>query len=235
MPLNGRKEHTQNMQKNLIDDGFRADLVETAFFDGRFEIPIIARPDKIIIPDGMVPFSNRKRDVNRKCFICFYEHDIRFSDCLIATDDYLDDLRKYPGIISPDCSLYLDMPLCLQIANIYMNRAVGYYFQSKGLYVIPNIRWGDERTYTAMELPEKVAFLGAPKHSIVSVGTYGCVKNKEEKYYFREGLIAMLDELEPEVVLVYGAMPKQVFIGLENRTRFVNYPDWITYKKAGGR
>jgi len=26
-----------------------------------------------------------------------------------------------------------------------------------------------------------------------------------------------------------------VFIGLENRTRFVNYPDWITYKKAGGR
>ena len=44
----------------------------------------------------------------------------------------------------------------------------------------------------------------------------------------------MLDELEPKVVLVYGAMPRQIFEGLENRTRFVNYPDWITYKKAGG-
>ena len=45
----------------------------------------------------------------------------------------------------------------------------------------------------------------------------------------------MLDELEPEVVLVYGSMPKQVFSGLEKRTRFICYPDWITYKKAGGK
>ena len=223
------------MHKNLIDDGFRADLVETAFFDGDLEIPIIEKPDKIIIPDGLVPFSNRKRDAERKCFVCFYEHDIRFFDILTATDEYIEDLQQYPGIISPDCSLYLDMPLCLQIANVYMSRAVGHYFQSKGIYVIPNIRWGDERTYTTIELPEKVAFLGAPKHSIVSVGTYGCVKSKEAKFYFREGMLAMLDELEPEVVLVYGAMPRQIFEGLENRTRFVNYPDWITYKKAGGR
>lgn len=222
------------MRKNLIDDGFRADLVETASFEGIFEIPKIEKPKKIIIPDGIVPFSKRKADKEHKNFVCFYEHDLRFRDCLTTTDNYLDELAKYPGIISPDCSLYIDMPLCLQITNVYMNRAVGHYFQSKGLYVIPNIRWGDERTYTTIELPEKIAFLGIPKHSILSVGTYGCVKSKEAKFYFREGLIAMLDELEPEVVLVYGAMPQQIFEGLKNRTHFVNYPDWITYKKAGG-
>ncbi len=44
----------------------------------------------------------------------------------------------------------------------------------------------------------------------------------------------MLDELKPEVVLVYGAMPKYIFEGLENRTHFVNYPDWISYKHSGG-
>ena len=223
------------MAKNLIDDGFRADLVSKAFFDGIFEIPIIKKPEKIVIPEGIVPFSLRKRDREHKCFVCFYEHDIRFSDCLSAADNYVEELSEYLGIISPDCSLYIDMPLCLQIANVYMNRAIGHYFQSKGMYVVPNIRWGDERTFTTIELPEKVAFLGAPKHSIVSVGTYGCVKSKEAKYYFREGLIAMLDELEPEVVLVYGSMPRQIFEGLENRTRFVSYPDWITYKKGGGR
>ncbi len=222
------------MPKNLIDDGFRADLVEKAFFDGDLEIPVIEKPDKIIIPKGLVPFSIREKDPEHKRFVCFYEYDIHFFDILTATDDYLDELRQYPGIISPDCSLYLDMPLCLQIANVYMNRAVGHFFQSKGMYVIPNIRWGDERTYTTVELPEKVAFLGAPKHSIVSVGAYGCVKSKEEKFHFREGLSAMLDELEPEVVLVYGSMPKQIFDGLENRTYFVHFPDWITEKKAGG-
>ena len=222
-----------NMRNMIIDDGFRADLVETAFFDGVFEIPIIEKPTQIIIPEGLIPFSIREQDKYHKFFVCFYEYDTRFFDCLTATDKYLDDLRLFPGIISPDCSLYLDMPLCLQIANIYMNRAIGCYLQSKGLYVIPNIRWGDKRTYTTKELPEKVAFLGVSKHSIVSIGTYGCIRSKESKRIFREGLEAMLDELEPEVALVYGSMPEEVFSGLGNRTCFVNYPDWITYKKKG--
>lgn len=43
------------MRKNIIDDGFRSDLVETALFDGCFEIPSISKPDKIIIPKGIVP------------------------------------------------------------------------------------------------------------------------------------------------------------------------------------
>ena len=222
------------MNKNLIDDGFRADLVEKAYFDGIFEIPVIDKPQEIIIPKGLIPFTKRKRDTDHKNFICFYEHDIKFRDCLIAVDEYIDDLSEYPGIVSPDCSLYLDMPLCLQIANVYINRAIGHYFQERGMCVIPNVRWGDERTYTTKVLPEKIAFLGIPKHSIVSVGTYGCVKSNEAKHYFREGLIAMLETLEPKVVLVYGAMPKQIFEGLENRTRFVNYPDWISLKKSGG-
>ncbi len=221
------------MKKNIIDDGFRADLVETALFDGIMEIPHIKRPDKIIIPKGIVPFSIRSKSIEYEDFVGFYEYDRKFSDVLLATDDYVDDLKKFKGIISPDCSLYRDMPLCLQIANIYMSRAVGHYFQTKGIYVIPNIRWGDERTYTTVELSEKVAFLGIDKNSIVSIGTYGCVKSKEDKYFFREGLLAMLDELEPEVVLVYGSMPKQIFKDLENRTTFINIPDWISRKKAG--
>lgn len=130
-----------------------------------------------------------------------------------------------------DCSLYLDMPLCLQIANVYMNRAIGHYLQEKGLYVIPNVRWGDERTFTTDVLPEKVAFLGIPKHSIVSIGTYGCIKSRVNKQYFIEGLSAMLDELSPEVVLVYGGMPESIFGQFKGRTDFVNYPDWISTKR----
>lgn len=42
----------------------------------------------------------------------------------------------------------------------------------------------------------------------------------------------MLDELEPEVVLVYGAMLKSIFGELESRTRFVKYPDWTTRMKS---
>ena len=220
---------------NKIDDGFSSELVETAFFDGVLEIPKIERPDKIVIPDGMVPFSRRNDPAALGKFVCFYEYDRRFAQCLHAPKEFCGDLKRFKGIITPDCSLYIDMPLVTQIFNVYKSRAIGSFFQSQGIYVIPNVRWGDERTYTTEALPEKVAFLGLPKHSILSVGTYGCVQSKEAKFYFREGMCAMLEELEPEVVLVYGSMSRYIFEGLEKRTKFFKYLDWISYKKAGGR
>ncbi len=219
-------------KKNLIDDGFRADLVRTAEFAGVFEIPAIKVPRKFIIPNDTIPFSQRNQTKDYSEFVVFYEHDIRFADVLLATDDYLDELRNFPGVISPDCSLYRDMPLVLQIANTYMNRAVGHYLQSQGIYVIPNVRWGDERSYTTAVLPEKFAFAGIAKHSIVSIGTYGCIQSRENKHYFREGLRAMLDELQPEIVLVYGAMPEEVFGEFMGKTRFIQFPDWISKKKG---
>lgn len=221
-----------NMQnETIIDDGFRADLVELAVFDGSLEIPTIHKPDKIIVPTGMIPFSERARSSDHSEFVAFYEHDLKFRDVLTTTDKFVGELKAFAGVISPDCSLYRDMPLCLQIVNVYMSRSVGHYLQTQGLYVIPNIRWGDERTYTTSVLPEKVAFLGVEKHSIVSIGSYGCIRGKENKYHFRAGLEAMLEELEPQIVLVYGRMPKSIFAGLDSSATFVNYPDWITLKR----
>jgi len=218
-------------KENLVDEGFRVSLVETAFFDGKFEIPHIDAPDKIIIPSGMVPFSIRERSQDKNDFVCFYEHDINFREILTKTEDYVEELKQYPGIITPDCSLYIDAPLCIQIADIYLNRAVGHYLQKQGLYVIPNIRWGDERTYKEDFLGEKVAFQGVDKHSIVSVGTYGQIQTAESKRIFKEGLVEMVKELEPEVVLVYGSMPDRIFGELKTKTKFVQYPDWTTRMK----
>lgn len=216
---------------NLVDEGFRVSLVETAFFDGDLEIPHIDSSAEITIPKGMVPFSERERSHNYEDFVCFYEKDVNFREILINTESYVEDLKRFPGIITPDCSLYIDAPLCVQLFSIYMNRAIGHYFQKHGIYVIPNIRWGDERTFTREMFRDRVAFLGAEKHSIVSIGTYGQVRTAESKHIFREGLIVMLEELEPEIVLVYGSMPKKIFDGLEGKTRFIAYPDWTTRMK----
>lgn len=171
--------------KLIIDDGFRADLVKDAFFEGAMEIPIIKKPEKIVIPEALIPFSKRKRSNEHKEAIHFYEHDRVFAPLIMDVEKYLDEIKRFPAVISPDCSLYVDMPLCLQIANTYMNRAIGAYLQSKGIYVIPNVRWGDERSYTTCELPEKFAFLGIEKHSIVSIGTYGCIQGKDYEGYYR--------------------------------------------------
>lgn len=206
------------MKKAILDDGFNSELVVNAIFDGILEIPQLEKPKEIIIPTTLIPFSQIKRSKDKTETVHFYEYDKKFLNALNSTKELLAQLKDFSAIISPDCSLYRDMPLCLQIANTYLNRAIGHYLQSNGLYVIPNVRWGDERSYATTELPEKFAFLGIPRNSIVSIGTYGCIKSRENKHYFKEGLSAMLEELNPKVVLVYGGMPDSIFNDFKNQT-----------------
>lgn len=223
--------------KNIIDDGFNAELVENAIFTGLLEIPLIRKPSEFIIPKSMIPFSERNKSVNHEEFICFYEHDIRFRDILTATKEQLASLKKFKGVISPDCSFYYDMPLVLQMTNTYLNRQIGHYLQEQGLYVIPNVRWGDERTYKRListELP--FAFLGLEKRGIYSIGTYGCCKTVEYKHHLREGLRSFIEEIEPKIILVYGAMPDSIFGEFKKDVQFVHYDDWTkTQHLQGGK
>lgn len=127
------------------------------------------------------------------------------------------------------------MPLVLQMTDTYLNRQIGHYLQEQGLYVIPNVRWGDERTYKRIiqtELP--FAFLGLEKHGIYSLGTYGCCKTSEYKHHLREGLRSFIKEIEPKIILVYGAMPDSVFGDFRKDAQFVHYDDWTKARHLQG-
>ncbi len=219
--------------KANLDDGCNPELVAGATFALPLGIPIIKAPPQIIIPEGITPFSVRHRAPSFNEAIGFYEKDINFAEVLRSPQDYIDDFGRFKALISPDCSLYRDAPLAVQLANIYRSRAIGSYYQRRGQYVIPQIRWGNEYTYTTKYFPEKIAFLGAEKHSIVAIGTYGCFDGRENKYYFSAGLEAMMETLEPQVVLVYGSMPEKVFGQYMNYAKFVQYPDWTTRIHGG--
>ena len=214
--------------KAIIDDGCNPELVAGAEFDLPLGIPIIKAPSKIIIPPGITPFSMRNRAPSFDEAVGFCEMDVNFAEVLRDPDAYIDDFARFAVMISPDCSLYRDAPLEVQATNVYRNRAIGGYYQRRGQYVIPQIRWGNEYTYTTKYFPEKIAFLGAEKHSILAIGTYGCFTGRENKYHFEAGLAAMMETLEPKVVLVYGSMPERIFGIYMKHAQFVHYPDWTT-------
>ena len=184
------------MLKNTFDEGFNLELVETAFFDGILEIPRIEPPEKIIIPPGMIPYSQRDRSKDFSECVVFYEHDINFSDIVRQPKDFVDDVLRFSAVVTPDNSLYRDAPLIVQMANVYRNRAIGHCLQKNGAYVITNVRWGNERSYSTefllengekVCLPEKFAFLGAPKKSVVSIGTYGACRIKKTNIISAKG------------------------------------------------
>lgn len=216
--------------QNLFYDGFNSKLIETAHFAGALEIPILEAPKEIIVPSVAVPFSKRNAIKNpEEEMLVFYEQDHKFREFVSIPQNYIDELKHIKIISTPDCSLYRDMPLWAQVANIGISRSVGYYLQQQGKYVIPNIRWGDSRTYLKGVSDYAPAFLGIPKNSIVSIGTYGCSKSKEDKYFLEAGLDAMLATLTPQVVVVYGSYNHKIFGKYEQYALFQHLPDWTTY------
>lgn len=216
----------------MIDDGFHSWLVGVAKYESLLEIPSIKPPRRREIPENMIPFSKMKYSAEHKEYVHFYEHDTAFRSFLESPERYVETLYQFPGVITPDCSLYRDMPLVLQMSNTYASRSTGSYLQSQGLNVVPNIRWGDERSYR-QHLVGSVpfAFIGVEKNSIVSISTYGCIRGNENRRHFRDGLCAMMEYLAPRMVLVHGAMPDEVFCDVVDLADFHQFDNWIAQKR----
>ncbi len=223
---------TKKEYRNLFYDGFNSKLIETAYFESILEIPRLEPHKFIEIPTGAIPFSKRKYQSDDGQMLVFYEKDPEFRELVSIPQKFSDDIKRFRFISTPDCSLYRDMPLIFQLANIAVSRSVGYFYQEQGKYIVPNVRWGDERTYTNLMFKIPPAFAGIPKHDIVSIGSYGCCQSKEDKYYLSHGLEAMLDYLAPEAVIVYGPYNEKLFSKFEKRTAFYHIHDWITQKKG---
>lgn len=205
------------MKKYIIDDGFQAYLTEGAALVGSPGIPMLVNMHNTVVPADIIPFEKCRREQNRRKYVHFYMHDKGFANVLTSTKHYVDLLRTYDGVITPDCTMLVGQAQCLLQTNTYFNRAVGVYLQKQGIPVIPNIRWSDESSFD-------YCFLGVPKNTIVSVSTHGCIRTEEQKRLFRAGLSAMINELSPTDVLVHGYMPESVFNPFIELTKFHRYP-----------
>lgn len=129
------------------------------------------------------------------------------------------DFRRAGSVVQPDYSIYADDPLILQKMAVFNRNRVACELQSCGIEVIPNLRWGDERSF-------EFAFAGIPKHQICAIGTYGQIRDKEKRRLFESGLEKALVQTEPREVLVYGPMPIDIFGQYQSMVAFYQYQDW---------
>ena len=193
-----------NKKFNNCYDVFRSFLVEDADYEGDIELPKIKTSN--LIPKKLVPFSKAmsKTWKDFDCWVMFYEHDVKFERLWNNPKRYLEKLKRFKGVISPDFSLYRNMPLVMQQWNTYRSRALAVWFQNNGIEVIPNVRFNDERTYD-------FCFDGIEKFKTIAVGTHGCIKSRVDKDYFKKGLAELVKRLSPKTIIVYGATPDDIF------------------------
>lgn len=184
-------------------DSFNAYLVRGAGFDGKWEIPIIEDVPQIV-PEEIILFTEMKKSHNHDAWVHFYTDDRRFNCIWNSPTKYLAQFKRFQGVISPDFSVYRDMPLSVQLYAVYRSRAVGFWLTTQGVPVIPNVRWGDERSY-------EFCFHGVIPNSTVAVGTNGCLQDPTDRALFRQGLDEMCHRLNPKTILVYGPTPEEMF------------------------
>ncbi|MDO4605646.1 MAG: DUF4417 domain-containing protein [Helcococcus sp.] len=197
------------IKRKPCKDVYKSYLVEDAKYDGMYEIPII-KSINYKKPKNLILYSDKNLNPNKEDWICFYEDDYKINSLWNCPRKYINILSKYGGVITPDYSLYRDMPLAMQIWNIYRSRALGYFLQNNGIKVIPNIRFSDERTFD-------VTCAGIEKNSTIAVSTHGLMKIKKEKYLFKNGLDYIINKLSPQTLLVYGTTPEDIFSEYEKQ------------------
>ena len=160
-----------------------------------WQMPIINN-DKYV-PDNLIGFNYAKTSKEKDAGIHFYLDDYQFERLWNRPHDYINILKKYKCILSPDFSLYIDMPMPMKIWNTYRNRQIGQYYQKQGIKVIPTLSWAEKETFD-------FCFEGIPRGSIVSISTIGVRKNKNALSIWRDGVNELIKRINPSTILIYG-------------------------------
>lgn len=163
----------------------------------------ILQPEDLPRIDSMLPchdvHPNDNAAKESKILVHFFKNDDKFESLYQhayggASTSKLLQLAQYSAVCTPDFSLYPEMPLPIQMGQVFKNRWCGAHWQAAGLCVLPTITWADNRSYS-------FCFDGAPTHSPVVVSTVGCSGSKQQ---FLAGYDKMLEVLQPEVIVCYG-------------------------------
>ncbi len=187
-----------SLQHNVFENQERMQFPS----DGFYGMPVMRKTDTC--GDRLLRFCDYKEVDDLSGYIAhFYYDDYKFIAAWRDPDKYIDLLRRFKAVISPDFSLYTDFPRALQILSCYRRQWCGAYWQSLGIDVIPDVVWGDEESFA-------YCFDGIPEHSVVAVSSVGVTNdgqwNGAAGELFKLGYKAMLEKLKPTKIIFYGTL-----------------------------
>ncbi|MDE5883920.1 MAG: DUF4417 domain-containing protein [Oscillospiraceae bacterium] len=189
-------------------------------FSGKLGIPVIPKPN--LIPKDLhqlrlLRFDQVKNDhaKHRNRMVHFFLYDYLFEKVWLNPENFVKMLFPYRGLLSPDFSMYIEMPSAIQLYNTFRNRWCGAYFAEKGLRVIPTVSWGEENSFD-------FCFEGIEKGSAVAVSTYmfhAHGNHADQKELFMAGYREMLRRIELEYIICYS----EPFPEMDGNIIYVDY------------
>ena len=150
-----------------------------------------------VVPDRLRGFNTCARCTDQKAGVHFFLDDYRFEWAWSDPLRYVDMLSRFQCVLTPDFSVYVDMPEPMQRFNVYRGRAVGRIWQEAGLEVVPTLTWGFPGTYG-------FCFDGLPQGGTVALSTVGLMRYPENVRFFKAGASAAVRACRPGAVLAFG-------------------------------
>lgn len=165
--------------------------------EGRWDIPVIRRqPVDLSGPVGLIACVDTRPGDTKNAWrgVHHFVDDARFEDAYRHPERRLTKYSQYRFVLTPDYSLFPEMPLWRQIESVGKNRWCGAYWQEHGLTVVPTMGWGLATTFD-------FCFAGVEEGSVVAVSTLGCRTGRTR---FLRGYDAMFERVRPEAVICFG-------------------------------
>lgn len=145
------------------------------------------------------PFTKRQKLDGKGVALHFFMDDYKFS---AACDTNLErttySLIKFDCLLTPDYSLYVDMPLEMNRHNIFRSRFAGAFWQNCGFNVIPTASWSDADSFN-------YCFEGLPSNSVIGVCGTGIKWCSASYRLWQYGMRAMEETISPTTIIVYGS------------------------------
>jgi hypothetical protein len=187
---------------------------------GNWDIPLIKRCEVDISDIELIPADHMKEDAtppDTLKTVHFFVEDIKMDKYYNNPEKYIKKIAQYPHTLTPDYSLYSDMPMAVQIFNTFRSRWCGAYWQYYKISVIPTISWSTRKSFD-------FCFDGIEYGSVVAISTLGCRKEKDR---FLDGYFEMKKRINPKQVLCFD----KVFPEMGSEVIFVSYPETTRRKK----
>lgn len=192
------RENTIN-QYNLLD-------YDAACTDGKYNIPMLEPTDHV--PSKLQGFNYVLNKPDHSAGVHFFLDDYQFERVWKRPDFYIEKLADFDCVLTPDFSLYTDMPRVMQIWNTYRSRLIGQIMQSWDMKVIPTVSWSTPESYD-------FCFDGLPHNSTVAISTIGVKRNKEGFRLWQMGVTEMIKRITPSRIIVYGGKVEYDYQGIE--------------------
>ena len=182
-------------ERTRTDEAYNLPWIDLERTEGKYQMPIIEAEN--YIPENLIGFNYAKSATDKDVGVHFYIDDYQFERVWNSPIEYINLLADFDCVLTPDFSLYLDMPIAMKIWNTFRSRLIGQMMQDAGLLVIPTVSWAEEETFD-------FCFDGLPEKGVLSISTIGVKRNEKAFNIWKAGVTELIKRKKPKALIVYG-------------------------------